>query len=253
VPLSKTIIKQYHLFIGRRLEVVLAFGRNNAGLRKLSKVLSEQTSDFSFAFLNVICLLKHVLNCEQHFSFFVSRSGLSDIRINCNRTNEDLLFSEQFFSTGEAHPSDGTRRLAGWNMRPWRVVGLLTGHCHLKEHLFKLGLTDDPICEMCQEEDESATHIVCDCEVLKISSPGPVLHGANWLLWRPHIQGPTLHSRCGINKGLIKRGSTIQHWRSRCKGWILWPTPYTYIHTYMHTLHTYITCGALKIRTPTNE
>jgi hypothetical protein len=27
------------------------------------------------------------------------------------------------------------------------VVGLLTGHCHLKGHLFKLGLTDDPICE----------------------------------------------------------------------------------------------------------
>jgi hypothetical protein len=34
----------------------------------------------------------------------------------------------------------------------------------------------------------------------------------------PHIQSPTLHSRCGINKGLIKRGSTIDHWRSRCKG-----------------------------------
>jgi hypothetical protein len=33
------------------------------------------------------------------------------------------------------------------------VVGLLTGHCHLKAHLFKLGLTDDPICERCLEED----------------------------------------------------------------------------------------------------
>jgi hypothetical protein len=46
------------------------------------------------------------------------------------------------------------------------VVGLLTGHCHLKGHLFKLGLTDDPICERCLEEDESATHIVCDCEAI---------------------------------------------------------------------------------------
>jgi hypothetical protein len=25
----------------------------------------------------------------------------------------------------------------------------------------------------------------------------------------------------------------IDHWRSRCKGRILWPTPYTYIHTYI--------------------
>jgi hypothetical protein len=71
------------------------------------------------------------------------------------------------------------------------------------------------------------------CSSRKISSPGPVFHGTKWLLWRPHIQSRTLHSRCGINKGLIKRGSTIYHWRSRCKGWILWPTPYTYIHTYI--------------------
>jgi hypothetical protein len=46
------------------------------------------------------------------------------------------------------------------------VVGLFTGHCHLKWHLFQLRLTDDPICEMCLEEDESATHILCDCEAI---------------------------------------------------------------------------------------
>jgi hypothetical protein len=46
------------------------------------------------------------------------------------------------------------------------VVGLLTGHCHLKGHLFKLGLTDDPTCERCMQEDESATHILCDCETI---------------------------------------------------------------------------------------
>jgi hypothetical protein len=45
------------------------------------------------------------------------------------------------------------------------VVELFTGHCHLKGHLFKLGLTDDPTCEQCLEKDESATHILCDCEV----------------------------------------------------------------------------------------
>jgi hypothetical protein len=45
------------------------------------------------------------------------------------------------------------------------VVGLVTGHCHLKGHLFKLGLTDDPICERCLE-DESATYTLCDCEAI---------------------------------------------------------------------------------------
>jgi hypothetical protein len=43
------------------------------------------------------------------------------------------------------------------------VVGLFTGHSHLKGHLFKLGLTDDPTCERCLEEEESATHVLCDC------------------------------------------------------------------------------------------
>jgi hypothetical protein len=33
------------------------------------------------------------------------------------------------------------------------VVGLFTGHYHLKGHLFKLGLTDDPTCERCLKED----------------------------------------------------------------------------------------------------
>jgi hypothetical protein len=46
------------------------------------------------------------------------------------------------------------------------VVGLLTGHCHLKGHLLKLGLTDDPTCERCLKEDKSATHILCDCEAV---------------------------------------------------------------------------------------
>jgi ribonuclease HI len=44
------------------------------------------------------------------------------------------------------------------------VVGLLTGLCHLKGHLFKLGLTDYLACERCLKEDESATYILCDCE-----------------------------------------------------------------------------------------
>jgi hypothetical protein len=46
------------------------------------------------------------------------------------------------------------------------MVGLFTGHCHRKEHLFKLGLTDYPTCERCLEDDESATHILCDCEAI---------------------------------------------------------------------------------------
>jgi hypothetical protein len=48
------------------------------------------------------------------------------------------------------------------------MVGLFTGHCHRKGHLFRLGLTDDPTCERYIEEIESATHILCDCEAIAL-------------------------------------------------------------------------------------
>jgi hypothetical protein len=51
------------------------------------------------------------------------------------------------------------------NQLRW-MTGLLTGHCHLKGHLFKMGLTGSPICERCLEKEESATHILCDCEAI---------------------------------------------------------------------------------------
>jgi hypothetical protein len=50
------------------------------------QILSEQTSDSS-AFLNVLCLLKYVLNCEQHFFVFHI-----SIQINCNRISMSLLY-----------------------------------------------------------------------------------------------------------------------------------------------------------------
>jgi hypothetical protein len=64
----KTIKRQYSYSSIDDSEVVLVFEHNNAGLKKLSQVLFEQTSDSS-AFLNAMCLLKHVLKCEQHFSY----------------------------------------------------------------------------------------------------------------------------------------------------------------------------------------
>jgi hypothetical protein len=42
--------------------------------------------------LNVTCLLKYALNCEQIFSFFFFRSGLSGSLTNCNRIGEGLVY-----------------------------------------------------------------------------------------------------------------------------------------------------------------
>jgi hypothetical protein len=46
------------------------------------------------------------------------------------------------------------------------MTGLLTGHCHLRGHLFKLGKVNNPICRRCYPETETASHVLCDCKAL---------------------------------------------------------------------------------------
>jgi hypothetical protein len=46
------------------------------------------------------------------------------------------------------------------------MTGLLTGHCHLKGHLFKLGLVNSPECNRCKQASETTLHVLCDCEAL---------------------------------------------------------------------------------------
>jgi hypothetical protein len=81
------------------------------------------------------------------------------------------------------------------------IVGLFTGHCHLKEHLFKLGLMNDPTCERCLEADESATQILCDCEViahLRFRHLGQSFMEPSDF-YDPPISEILFHSKCGIN------------------------------------------------------
>jgi hypothetical protein len=59
----------------------------------------------------------------------------------------------------------GTGHFCQWN-KGVVITKLLKGHSHLKGHLFKLLLTNSPICERCLEEDESATHSLCDVEAI---------------------------------------------------------------------------------------
>ena len=47
------------------------------------------------------------------------------------------------------------------------MMELLTGHCHLKGHLFKLGL--NPKYDRCKQAFETASHVLCDCEALAVS------------------------------------------------------------------------------------
>jgi hypothetical protein len=46
------------------------------------------------------------------------------------------------------------------------VNGLLTGHNTLRRHLHLMGLTNSPLCRRYWVEDETSSHIFCECEAL---------------------------------------------------------------------------------------
>ncbi|KAL1447730.1 hypothetical protein WDU94_015574 [Cyamophila willieti] len=49
------------------------------------------------------------------------------------------------------------------------VVGLLTGHCHLRKHLNTIGVHDGPItCRRCGEGDETASHALFECPAMAL-------------------------------------------------------------------------------------
>jgi hypothetical protein len=47
------------------------------------------------------------------------------------------------------------------------VVGLETGHCHLRRHLHRLGIyKEEPVCRRCGMGEETAHHILFECKAL---------------------------------------------------------------------------------------
>ena len=46
------------------------------------------------------------------------------------------------------------------------VIGLLTGHNTLRRHLYVMGLSNNPICRKCGNEEETSVHVLCACEAM---------------------------------------------------------------------------------------
>jgi hypothetical protein len=98
-------------------------------------------------------------------SIGVAKKAVTDCT---NRNQKKTLVIHNWTYTGK-----GTRALCQKNegsveikQRPTKMGGRTTYRTlSPKGHLFKLGLTDDPNCERCLE-DESAIHILCDCEAV---------------------------------------------------------------------------------------
>lgn len=46
------------------------------------------------------------------------------------------------------------------------IIGLLSGHCKLNDHLARMRIRDDPDCDLCGTQRETAKHILCECSML---------------------------------------------------------------------------------------
>jgi len=57
-------------------------------------------------------------------------------------------------------------------------VGFLTGDCQLRKHLHTIGLVDTPLCGMCEQEDKTVGHVLCECP--EFSSIRDCVFGECW-------------------------------------------------------------------------
>jgi hypothetical protein len=58
-------------------------------------------------------------------------------------------------------------RLLFFNETKLRAVfGLLTGHNTLRKSLYVMGLSNNPICKKCGNEEETLVHILYECEAM---------------------------------------------------------------------------------------
>lgn len=46
------------------------------------------------------------------------------------------------------------------------MVGYLTGHNTLRYHLYKIGMSTETDCRLCNIGTETSTHILCECMAL---------------------------------------------------------------------------------------
>ena len=63
-------------------------------------------------------------------------------------------------------PAAKTRLLSFNTMESRVVTGLLTEHNTLRRHFYTMELIDSPLCRRCGAEEETAAHVLCECEAL---------------------------------------------------------------------------------------
>lgn len=94
------------------------------------------------------------------------------------------------------------------------LLGLLTGHCHLKWHLFQPGMVDNQRCGRGKQVIKMALHVPCDC---KAWPTGPAFYETRWLCGHQCQQDGAIHPGCRAAECVSKRAA-----QTISKGWSAW-------------------------------
>ena len=58
-------------------------------------------------------------------------------------------------------------RLLSFNMTQFKAVtGRFNGHNTLRRHIYVMGQMNSPLCRRCGAQEETSTHVLCECEAL---------------------------------------------------------------------------------------
>jgi hypothetical protein len=85
----RPVFKNYKKGQEAKIQGLLHPAEANLGFQSLQ--LPSTQPESPLAPKSLVCFLKYILNCEQKFSSFIFRSGLSGTEINCYRISEGLL------------------------------------------------------------------------------------------------------------------------------------------------------------------
>ena len=123
-----------------------------------------------FSFIGPKMRLRIFLSKEfRAFSSFLLRVQLSQPYINVGliwKTYPGQKLARKLVLGPNSSLSRSLLKLGKVGIR--RAVALITEHGHFRKHLHRVGIyKDDPICRMCKQEEETASHILFDCPFLE--------------------------------------------------------------------------------------
>ncbi|KAG8265569.1 hypothetical protein J6590_092077 [Homalodisca vitripennis] len=112
-----------------------------------------------------------------------------------------------------------------------KVIGLITGHGHLRKHLHRVGiLQEDPLCRRCNEQEETAEHLLFDCPAIareRYAIFGSLDRGVSARLTNMYVSWqtrPVAGEPFTVDATIIYAESTVRYtpsrWQQLRLGWV---------------------------------